>query len=83
MVRTQIYLTEDEQAALRNLAVQTGQTQSALIRQAIDRFIAQRQPRERKTLLQQAKGMWRDREDLPDFRAIRKEMDRRLSGSGE
>ena len=39
MVRTQIYLTEHEQSALRQLSRQFKQSQSELIRQAIDRFI--------------------------------------------
>ncbi len=47
MLRTQIYLTEEERAALRNLARETGKKQSALIRRAIDAFIERFQPRER------------------------------------
>ena len=39
MVRTRIYLTEDQRAALRNIARQTGKKQSELIRRAIDDFI--------------------------------------------
>ena len=76
MVRTQIYLTEKEQAALRNLARQTGKKQSELIRRAIDDFIDRYQPRERLAMLQQARGMWKDRDDLPDFQALRREFDR-------
>jgi len=76
MVRTQIYLTEKEQAALRNLARQTGKKQSELIRRAIDDFIDRSQPRDRKAMLEQARGMWQDRDDLPDFRALRRELDR-------
>jgi len=76
MVRTQIYLTEKERAALLNLARQTGKKQSELIRRAIDDFIDRYQPRERLAMLQQARGMWKDRDDLPDFRALRREFDR-------
>ena len=61
MVRTSIYLTEKQRIALRDLARQTGQKQSDLIRRA---------------MLEQAKGMWQDRDDLPDFRALRREFDR-------
>ena len=39
MVRTQIYLTEAERAALKAIARQTGKKQSELIRQAIDLLI--------------------------------------------
>ena len=45
MLRTQIYLTEKERAALRELARRTGEKQSALIRRAIDDFIERFRPR--------------------------------------
>ena len=76
MVRTQIYLTEKERDALRNLVRQTGKKQSELIRRAIDDFIDRFQPRDRVALLQQGRGMWQGRDDLPDFRALRRELDR-------
>jgi hypothetical protein len=79
MVRTQIYLTEAERAALKAIARQTGQKQSELIRQAIDRLIEGFQPGERRARLQMARGMWRERDDLPDFKSLRRELDR-LSG---
>jgi hypothetical protein len=50
-----------------------------LIRQAIDRLIEGFQPGERRARLQMARGMWQERDDLPDFRTLRREMDR-LSG---
>jgi hypothetical protein len=79
MVRTQIYLTEAERAALKAIARQTGQKQSELIRQAIDRLIEGFQPGERRARLQMARGMWRERDDLPDFKSLRRELER-LSG---
>lgn len=45
MIRTQIYLTEQEQTALRGLSSKTGKTQSQLIREAIDRLITQAEQR--------------------------------------
>ncbi len=76
MVRTQIYLTEEERAALRTIARQTGKKQSELIRRALDDFIDRFQPQDRQALLKQARGMWQGRDDLPDFRALRRELDR-------
>jgi hypothetical protein len=76
MVRTQIYLTEAERAALRVIARQTGKKQSELIRQAIDRLIEGFQPAEHRARLQMARGMWQERGDLPDFRTLRLELDR-------
>jgi hypothetical protein len=76
MVRTQIYLTEPERQALRALTSRTRRTQSELIREAVDHFIAQSGPLDRRALLRQARGLWQDREDLPDFAALRREFDR-------
>jgi len=76
MVRTQIYLTEEEQTALRSLSRKTGLSQSELIRQAIDSFLGEKNELDRSALLSQARGLWKDRSDLPDFQALRREWDR-------
>ena len=41
MQRTQIYLTEEEQAAICQISIRSGTSQSALLRNAIDQYIAQ------------------------------------------
>ena len=65
MVRTQIYLEEEQVAALRRLAARTGRRQSALIRDAVDRLIAQAPPPEdRLSRLQRAFGAWADQDDI-------------------
>lgn len=76
MVRTQIYISDKERASLQNIAKQTGRSQSDLIRQAIEGFLNQFTQPDRKALLQQARGIWEHRDDLPDFRSMRKEFDR-------
>ena len=76
MVRTQIYLTEAQQKALRQLAVRERKKQSELIRQAIDQFLAQSTVQDRLSLLRQGRGLWKDRQDLPDFAAVRREANR-------
>jgi hypothetical protein len=76
MVRTQVYLTEKERAELAALARATGKRQSELIREAVDCFFAQSAAKQRDAVLQRAAGMWRDRNDLPDFRSLRAGWDR-------
>lgn len=68
MIRTQIYLEEEKVEALRRLAVQTGRRQSALIRDAVDRLIAE-QPSmaEWRAVLDETAGAWVDRDDLDDL----------------
>ena len=76
MVRTQIYLTEREKTALEAMARRTGKTQSELIREAIDAMIATPDLDDRRALLAVGRGLWEGRTDLPDFEALRREMDR-------
>jgi hypothetical protein len=76
MERTQIYLTARERKALRALARRLGQSQSALIRSAIDRYVEHYQEGSRLSLLRQGRGVWSDRSDLPDFKQVRIELDR-------
>jgi metal-responsive CopG/Arc/MetJ family transcriptional regulator len=76
MVRTQIYLTDHQREELAAIAKTVGKKQSELIREAVDRFIDEQSHNRRKAVLGEAAGIWKDREDLPDFRATRSEWDR-------
>ena len=76
MVRTQIYLTKSQRDELRAIAKTAGKKQSELIREAIDLLIDEVSCGRRETVLREAAGIWKDRKDLPDFRATRAEWDR-------
>ncbi len=76
MVRTQIYLTEHQRNELAAIAKTAGKKQSELIREAIDRLIEQTGRSRREAVLREAAGIWKDRTDLPDFKAMRAEWDR-------
>jgi Ribbon-helix-helix protein, copG family len=76
MKRTQIYLTDEERKALRLIAERLDQSQSEIIRVAVDRYVARFQGENRLDLLRRARGMWKERTDLPDFQILRGELDR-------
>jgi hypothetical protein len=76
MNRTQIYLTEAEQGALRSLSTASGRSQSDLIREAIDRFLSEARPQSQRAALMAAAGLWRDRTGLPELADLRAESER-------
>lgn len=76
MVAAQIELTDSELNALRALALSTGKSQEELLRDAVERFLGTLENANRLSLLRQARGIWKDREDLPDLRELRSEFDR-------
>ena len=79
MVRTQVYLTEKQDRGLKSLAESSGRKQSELIREAIDRLLAENRPKDWKEALEAVRGMWADRDDLDELYAdLRTDWERRL-----
>lgn len=76
MVRTQIYLTEQDREGLATLSKATGMKLSELIREAVNGLLAQSSRHRRDAVLDAAAGLWKNRDDLPDFASTRAAWDR-------
>jgi len=74
----QIELTKTQSAALERLAAETGKSHQALVTEMIDRLIDEADQVDWRGALARLEGIWADRDDLPDFQEIRREMDRDL-----
>ena len=76
MIRTQIYITAQEKKWLAQITRHTGESQSELIRKAIDLLCNLQSQNNRIQLLRSAKGVWKNRKCDADFLSLRSEMDR-------
>lgn len=76
MRRTQIYLTFEEDEALKAISRQTGKSKSRLVREALDEMVYRFVGEDQQQAFEEAEGLWKDRNDLPDYKQIRQEMDR-------
>ncbi len=73
MDRTQIYLTREESQRLRELSEASGKTQSALIREAIDRvYLHGASSDERLAALKTSHGAWKGERPVPQMRSGRR-----------
>ena len=67
MNRTQIYMTEEQKAAIAALSTHSGHSQSEIIRQAIDFYLdehAEDKNAKKKAFLLKNAGAWKDDPDL-------------------
>jgi len=79
MVRTQIYLSREQEQALKSLALTSGVRQSELIREAIDLLLSEKNvmPHQWKQALHDMKGIWADDKNAERrMQVIRAEFDR-------
>lgn len=78
MTRMEIELTDEQQSALTALARETGRSEQELLREAVDHLIDENDRVDWRGTLAKLEGIWAQREDLPDLRELRREMDRGL-----
>lgn len=71
MVRTQVYLTEEEKSSIESAALSQGVSQSDLIRRAIDELMARTIVVDKVSILDEIAGIWSERNDIPDLRDLR------------
>lgn len=76
MIETQINLTEQNQQALIEISRFTGKSQQELINSAIEELIKSYLDKKRLDLMQQARGIWQEREDIPNLEQLRSEFNR-------
>jgi hypothetical protein len=86
MIRTQIYLDENQKEALNRLSTERGLSLAELIRLAVDQMLADERERTQDfaLVLDQTFGIWRDRHEITeDFvRHARRNWDKRLKRHG-
>ncbi len=76
MTENQIVLTDAECQLLHSMARLTGKPENELLHEALDLLKVQVDLENRRCLLQKARGIWRDRNDLPALSELRSEMNR-------
>jgi flagellar biosynthesis/type III secretory pathway chaperone len=77
MTEKPISLTDAECQLLHSMSQLTGESEKDLLQEALELLKVQVDLEKRRALLQEARGMWRDRDDLPDLSELRSEMNRR------
>jgi hypothetical protein len=73
MIQTRVRLSENTDQLLAALALDQGKKKEDIIVEAVEAFV--HKPRTQEEILalrRSARGIWKDRTDLPDFDEIRK-----------
>ncbi|HOY66462.1 MAG TPA: ribbon-helix-helix protein, CopG family [Candidatus Ozemobacteraceae bacterium] len=77
MPRKQIRISEEQLEVLQLLAARTGKNEGELINEALERYLESAEEHRKLSDLMAAAGLWKDREDLPDTKILRREWDAR------
>jgi predicted transcriptional regulator len=81
MAQLTINLSPENSRKLETIVSRTGKSPDKLLNDALSQFdpaSADRIPEDWKSAILQAAGLWKDRNDLPDFEGIRRSADRDL-----
>jgi predicted transcriptional regulator len=80
MLRTQVYLNDEQDRQLKRLAEASGRKQSELIREAIDLLIRERASADWRAAVRDACGLWAGRDDTDEVMGdVREGVRRRLA----
>jgi len=74
MTENSSFLAEADCLLLQSMSQLTGKTEKELLHEALN--LLKVRVENRRSLLQRARGIWRDRDDLPTLTELRSEMDR-------
>jgi len=74
----QLEITDEQRAVLESLAHSRGLTPQQIFSQALDRLLDEDENADWRLALLSLEGIWKDRDDLPDFQAVRQEFDRNV-----
>jgi hypothetical protein len=74
MTENSSFLTEADCLLLQSMSHLTGKTESELLHEALN--LLKVKVESRRSLLQGARGIWQNRDDLPSLTTLRSEMDR-------
>ena len=76
MLELELNLTEQECAALQEISRRTGKSEGQLIHEAVEQLITRFQSKGRSELMRKARGIWKNRQDLPALDELRSEWNR-------
>lgn len=71
-------LSPAQERAVDSLSRTTGRTPEQLVNDALDRLLDENDAVDWRSALRELEGLWEHRDDLPDFRQLRGELDRGL-----
>ena len=76
MAETKITIPESIQEALAEIVLTTGKSEQQLIAEALSELIQNYQTKNRLALMRKSRGMWAEREDIPNLEELRQEWQR-------